>query len=113
MNGLVNTLATAIPKAHAPGANLPAVITLTAAASVWHVVDRVTGGYTDVPTGGSLTIAATVQGTAVSQVIPITNGGGFVLHFDPPIQGDQNTEIVITLAAGGAGISGKVNAMTR
>ena len=113
MQGIVNLVARAIPKAHAPAADTEAVITLAATALTRHVVDLVTGGYSNTPTNGSLTIAATVQGTAVSQVIPITQGGGFVLRFDPPLQGDENTTITLTLAAGGAGVTGTLNAMTR
>lgn len=113
MQSNVNLTATAIPKAHAPTADTAAIITLTATAGVRHVLDLVAGGYSAAPTGGSLTIASTVEGTAVSQVIPIIEGGGFVMRIDPPIQGDVNTEIKITLAAGSGAVVGKINAMTR
>ncbi len=109
----VNLAAAVIPKAHAPAANTAAVITLAASPGVRHVLDRVFGGYDATPTGGSLTIAATVQGTAVSQVVPIAAAGPVDLHFDPPLQGDENTAITVTLAAGGADVTGKLNAMTR
>ena len=113
MKSLINLVSAAIPNARAPAANTAAIITLVATASVRHVVDLVTGGYDNTPTAGSLTIACTVQGTAVSQVMPITQGGGFVLRFDPPLQADENTAVTITLAAGGGVVVGKLNAMTR
>lgn len=109
----VNTVATVIPKAHAPAANTAAVITLAAASGTRHVVDKVFGGYDVTPTGGSLTIAATVLGSAVSMVLPLGTYGPIVLNLDPPLQGDDNTAITITLAAGGAGVTGKINALTR
>lgn len=113
MKGLVNLTSAVVPKADAPAVNTAAVITLAAAAYTRHVVDQITGGYNTAPTGGSLTIAATVNGTAVSQVIPITSAGGFVIRNEPPLQGDENTVVTITLAAGGAGVTGKLNALTR
>ncbi len=109
----VNQAATVVPKAHAPAVNTAAVIALAAAPGVRHVLDCVFGGYDATPTDGSLTIAATVQGAAVSQVVPIAAAGPVVLNFDPPLQGDDNTAMTLTLAAGGADVTGKINAMTR
>lgn len=109
----VNLEGQVVPKAHAPAANTAAIITLAAGETTRHVIDRIGGGYDGAPTGGSLTVASTVGGTAVSQVYPITAGGIFFLPFDPPLQGDLNTAITITLAAGGAGVTGKINALTR
>ena len=109
----INLTASAIPKAHAPAANNPAVITLPADSETFHVVDSVLWSYNADPTGGSLTITSTVDGTAVSQVITIVAKGQDQYCFSPPIQGDVNTAITITLAAGGAAVTGKINAMTR
>jgi len=109
----VNPTAAVVPKAHAPAANTAAIITLAAAAGVRHVVDKIFGGYLATPTAGSLTIAITVQGTAVSMVLPITSAGPLVLNCDPPLQGDVNTAITITLAAGSGTVVGKINALTR
>lgn len=114
MKSIVNLTSAAIPKAHAPANDdTEALITLSATAGVRHVVDLVTGGYSEDPTDGSLTVTATVKETSVAQIIPIVNGGGFVLRFDPPLQGDENTAITISLAAGSGTAFGKINAMTR
>ncbi len=115
----VNSFAKVIPKAHAPGDNAQAIITLAAAAGVKHVVDKVFGGYDEDPGAQKmLAIALTVNGTAVTFVYPVASTDGFVeprfnLDFNPPLQGDANKAITITLPAGGAAIAGKVNALTR
>jgi len=115
----VNTTALVIPKAHAPDDNTAAVITLPATAKVRHVVDKVFGGYDDDPAAEkALTIALTVGGTAVTFTYPVSSDDGYMaarfnLDFNPPLQGDVNTAITITLPAGGAGVAGKLNAITR
>ena len=112
MQSNVNVIATAIPKAHAPSANQDAVITLSASSGEKHVLDKVFGGYSSDPGALKLlTIEMTVLGTAVTLTYPV--GLAFDLNFDPPLQGDDNTAITITLPAGGDGISGKLNAVTR
>lgn len=113
MKDIVNGDAVVVPKTHAPVAATPAVITLAAAATDRHVVDCIFGSYSATPTGGSLTIASTVNGSAVSQAIAIPAAGHFILNFDPPLQGDKNTAITITLASGGGTVVGIINAMTR
>ena len=40
----------------------------------------------------------------------ITAAGAGYVPFTPPKKGTANTALTITLAAGGAGVSGKVNA---
>ena len=57
-------------------------------------------------------------GTAVTLTYPVSSNDGFMdprfnLDFNPPLQGDDNTAITITLPAGGAAIAGKLNAITR
>jgi hypothetical protein len=109
----VNLEATVIPKAHAPIANTAAVITLAATENCRHVIDKVFGGYDAVATGGSLTIAITVDGTAVSMAFPVYGIYPVILDFDKPLQADEDTAVTITLAAGGAGIIGSINAVIR
>ena len=110
----VNPVATVVPKTHAPAAATAAVITLAAAAGVRHVVDMIFASYSEDPATGSLTIASTVNGTAVSQAIHfIESDRQVVLNFNPPLQGDENTAITITLASGGGTCVGLLNAMTR
>lgn len=108
-----NLEATVIPKAHAPAANTAAVITLAATENWRHVIDNVFGGYSSVATDGKLTIDITVDGTAVSMVTPLYGMRPLTLNFSKPLQADENTAVVITLAAGGAGIVGAINALVR
>lgn len=109
----VNIDGIVVPKTHAPDAATAAIITLAAAATTRHVVHKVFGSYSATPTGGSLTIAVTVLGSEVSLAITIPAAGQFDLDFNPPLQGDANTAITITLASGGGAVVGIVNALTR
>lgn len=122
MRTLVNTGAVVAPKSHAPADNTAAVITLAAASGIRHVVDKVFGGYDSyADSEKSLTIVVTVCGDEVTLSHPVlcessSQGApvpAFDLNFIPPIQGDENTAVVITLPAAGAGIAGKLNAITR
>ncbi len=119
MQGIINTGSVAVPKTAVPADNTPAVITLAAAVDERNVLDKVFGGYDDNPGAEkALTIVLTVAGAAVTLTYPvssddITLDSRFDLSFDPPLQGDANTAITITLPAGGAAIAGKLNAITR
>lgn len=92
-------------KTNYPAANTAAVITLAATENRRHVVHFVQWSYSAAPTGGRLTI--TNDGALVLDV-DITAGGpgGFNVYK----VGGVNKEVVITLAAGGAGITGKLSA---
>ncbi|MDD5059444.1 MAG: hypothetical protein PHQ60_16425 [Sideroxydans sp.] len=91
---------------HTPAADTAAVVTLPAAGEgLSHVIRGVAWGYSEAPTGGSLTIEDGA-GTTVFHV-PITAAGpGFIPVFG---KGSANTALVITLAAGGGTCEGSVN----
>lgn len=111
MRGIIGGVV-AVPNVHAPNADTAAIITLAAATGTRHVVHKIFGSYSAAPTGGSLTIASTVGGNAVSMVVAITAAGPFDFDFPVPIQGDENTAITLTLAAPGGTVVGKINAIT-
>ncbi len=113
MNGSLNLLAAVVPKVHAPAANTSAIVTLAAAEGIRHVIDQVLASYSESPTGGGLTIVITVNGTAVTLAVAIVGTGPEKIVFDPPLQGDANTAVTITLAAGAGTCVGKVNVLTR
>jgi len=115
MKGIVNLEAVVVPLTHAPNANAAAVITVAALASIRTVVDKVWGGYDLTPNGvnGSLSVVVTVLGSLVTLAMPVPAAGPVILDFKPPIQGDVATAITITLATGGVGVTGKINALTR
>lgn len=94
---------------HEPSANTAAVCSLsasdTAADECW-VLKSVVFSYDLNPTGGSLTIT---DGSNVEKIDIATAGYGEWV-FDPPKKFAADTAVTITLAAGGAGVSGICNA---
>jgi len=92
---------------HAPSSNTAAVITKTAAAAgIANVVSFIAWGYSGTPTAGSLKVEDG-SGTVIFGPIPITAAGpGF---FPVAIKGSAATALIVTLAAGGSGVSGVVS----
>lgn len=102
--------------AQTPAANTPAVLTLTAPTNgtCWTLTE-LRFSYSAAPTGGLLTIAWTdpVAG-AVSELHDVIAGGANQFRF--PNEGKvfpANTLVTITLAAGGAGIFGRLYATAK
>ncbi len=88
-----------------PAANTAAVITLVAVENRRNIIHFAQWSYSAAPTGGRLTI--TVAGTTVKDMDIIAGGpGGFSFY----VVGGINQEVVITLAAGGVGITGRLMA---
>lgn len=93
---------------HAPASNTAAVVTYAAAGSgVAHVIGGVAWSYNAVPTGGNLKIEDG-SGTTVFTVDITAAGPGFFI-FPRPKKGAANTAMIITLASGGSGVTGKVS----
>ncbi len=96
---------------HAPTSDTAAVLTYAASTvGQRHVIDGVQWSYNATPTGGSIII--TNAGTTVFSVSVTAAGPGF-FPFDPPLTGSENSALVITLAAGGSNVTGKINAAHR
>lgn len=93
-----------------PASNTAAVLTYSAVAGKRHVLDGVTWSYSGAPTGGRITI--TSAGVTVFDV-DVTAGGPGYLPFPRPLAGLVNAALVVTLAAGGSGVVGKINAVHR
>lgn len=89
-----------------PAANTAAALTFAAVAGQKHHLVYVAWSYSAAPTGGKLTVEDGV-GTTVFEV-DVTAGGPGSLAL-PPIIGSVNTALVVTLAAGGASVTGKLN----
>ncbi len=92
---------------HVPAVNTAAVLTYAADVNQRHVIGQVTVSYDAAPTAGLLTI--TNGGTTVFSVA-VTAAGPAPLVFEPPLMGSYNSALVITLAAAGAAVTGRVNA---
>lgn len=90
-----------------PTSNTAAVVTYTAIAAQCHALTGIAWSYNGVPTGGNLQIQ---DGSAVVFSVDITAAGpGFFMFPNLGIHGSANTNLVLTLAAGGSGITGKVD----
>lgn len=87
-----------------PASNTAAAITLVKSANTRYVLHKVIFSYSAAPTGGRLTITG---GQETLDIDIIVGGPGGVDL--PPYSCLLNTDCVITLAAGGSGIGGKLN----
>lgn len=93
-------------------ANGAAAITIAADADEAWILDHVSYSYNAAPTAGKLTISF---GGTTEFELDITAAGPEVLHFGPQglSAGNRNEAVVITLAAAGAAVTGKVAAQYR
>ncbi|MCS6851766.1 MAG: hypothetical protein NZ700_11430 [Gemmataceae bacterium] len=91
--------------------NTPAVVYYPpAGATRCHVLGGVAWSYSGVPLGGQLTIE---DGSGrVVRRFDITEPGLDAIGFDPPLKGSPNTALILTLAAAGPGVFGKLNALS-
>lgn len=87
--------------------NTAVVITYTAIDGLHHAIQSLVVSYDGAPTGGSVKIEDGA-GTTVFQVA-ITASGPTIIPFPRPLMGSQNKALVVTLAAGGSGVTGRVN----
>lgn len=94
---------------NAPSSNTAAVVTYAATAGAAHVVSGIGWSYSGSPTAGNLKIEDGSGNTVFS--LDITAGGPGFLPFDPHKRGTVNTAMIVTLAAGGSGVSGKVSVL--
>ena len=90
-----------------PAVNTAAVLTLVAGgAGVAHVIASIDWSYNDDPTGGSLIIT---DGGVAEWTVAVTNGGPGFFSWEPPRSFSLNSQVIVTLAAGGAGVTGTLN----
>ena len=95
-----------IPQRNAPAANTAAVVTIAAVANQRHYLGYVVYNYSAAPSAGIILIEDGAGTTVYSE----PNATGPVRIFFPqPLRGSVNTAMVITVPAGGAGISGILN----
>ena len=86
-------------------ANAPAVVTLDAINYRRRRIVGLDWGYSDDPTNGSIQIEDG-EGNVVWGPMPITSGGPGSHRWENGIEGSFNTQMIVTLAAGGSGITG-------
>jgi len=91
----------------APAVNTAAVVTYVADADTIHVLTQMTFSYSAAPDAGSY-VQVAVAGDVVFRAY-ITQGGPGPIEFVPPICTERNQAMVLTLSAGGGGISGQIS----
>lgn len=93
---------------HAPNSATDAVVTYAASSTGFaHIIAGVAYSYNATPTGGNLKIEDGSGNTIFSIDIPAAGAGQF--YFTPAKQGTINRAMIITLASGGNGVTGKVS----
>lgn len=94
-----------------PAANTAATVTLAAVANSaggegrrWSI-GGIAWSYDATPSGGSISIT---NGGTKAFDLDITSAGPGSITFGEPLKADPNAAVVVTLAAGGAGVTGKL-----
>ena len=94
----------------APASNTAAVVTYAANPVFAHVITGIACSYSGTPTGGNLKVEDGSNNVVFT--VDITDASAKTFYFDPNKQGAAlNTAMIITLAAGGGGITGKVSVL--
>lgn len=92
---------------HAPAANTDAVVTLSAK-STGRNISQIEWSYSATPDAGSHLKVENGAGTQVKKWF-ITAGGPGFMPLSGFAEGSDATDLIITLSAGGTGISGTVS----
>lgn len=100
----------AIGNTNTSAANAAATVTFPAAAGLSNVISGIAFSYNGNPTGGRVTIS---DGANIVFDIDVTSSGAGFFPFAAPVKGSVNTALTVTLAAGGAGVIGKVSVFSR
>ena len=88
-----------------PAVNVAAVVTKTAVAGQRHAIYGILFSYNAAPTGGRLTV--TDGGVTVID-LQVNAAGAVLIPFNYQMAFGVNSEVVVTLAAGGAAVTGKL-----
>lgn len=73
-------------------------------------IDSIQWSYDDTPIGGAITVTA---GGVTMLALDITTAGPGFLNFAQGLYGPRGASIVVTLAAAGSGVHGKLNLQAR
>lgn len=91
-----------------PAANTAAVVTYAAQPNLRHVVTGLAWSYSAAPTNGNLKIED-ILGTTVFSIDITAAGAGVIVFPQPKKSATANTAMIITLAAGGGAVVGKLS----
>jgi|ERR1051326_2029544 hypothetical protein len=89
------------------GAGTAAAKTYAADSTGMHVISQILYSYSTTPTGGRLTVEDGSGNYIVDVDLPA--GGPNSINFTPPLEGTINTAMIVTMAAPGGSIVGKLN----
>ena len=107
----IEPVAAAAADIHAPAANTAAVVTYAGVAAVRNCITGMAWSYDGgIPVGGNLLIED-VAGTDVFTMDITEESPGFIMFPKPKQSAAVNTAMIITLAAGGAGVTGKISVL--
>ncbi len=96
----------------APASNTAAVVTLAADATSVNILEGIDCSYSGTPSAGSFIRVEDGSGNTVWQ-LTLGAAGPYSFRFDPPRAGSNNTALIVTLSAGGVGVSGVLNVNAR
>lgn len=103
----------ATSRVHAPSSNTSAIVTIAASATgAWHEIEGIYWSYDAAPTGGSLLVESP-SGTTLLSLSITAAGPGFLPFSGSCLRGATSQAMIITLAAGGSGVTGKINVQQR
>lgn len=91
-----------------PAANTAAVVTYAAVSGRKHIITGIAWSYNAVPTNGNLKVED-VSGTTVFSMDITAAGPGVITFPQPKCSVAANTAMIVTLAAGGALVTGKLS----
>jgi len=94
---------------NAPAVNTAAVVTYVAIAGLRHVITGFTWSYVGgIPVGGNLLVEDVAGTTVFTMDIP-EEGAGVIVFPKPKRSAAVNTAMIVTLAAAGAAVTGKLS----
>lgn len=101
------------PWNHSPSSNTAAVITIPAVPDIAHELEQVDFSYSGIPDAGSYIQVESPSGTVLKKLYVTAAGAGPLPLGNSGMKCAVGGAVIITLAAGGSGISGSVNAIQR
>lgn len=109
MNLIDSNVPVSVDDVDEPAANTDAVITYPAEAGKCHCISGIAFSYDGIPTAGGVKVEDGSGNTVFS--MGVTDRGAGPCPFPLPKKGTVNTAMIITLAAGGAGVTGRLSVM--
>lgn len=97
----------AIPLKDEPSSHTAAVVTITAETTVAQEIEFIAWSYDTDPTGGNLKVESP-SGTTLMSLDITSKGPGFIPFSGSCLRGAADQALIVTLADGGSGVTGKL-----